>query len=351
MAKEIGVYIGTYTRKSPAEGIYYAKLDLESGKLKDLQLAARTPNPGFLVIHPNGKYLYAVGEMKDGFIRSFSIDPKTGKLKNINKQLSGGKGPCHVSMDQAGKYLFAANYGSGSAAVFPVAEDGSLKPASSIVQHQGSSITKRQKGPHAHSVNLSRDGRFLYVADLGMDKIMIYRCDPVTGRLSPGAPAFASMKPGAGPRHLAFLDDKVFVINELDSTVTSLKRNQDTGALNPVASVSTLPESFKGGNTCAEIAVDPSGRYLYGSNRGHDSIAVFLINPDGTLTRRGYLDKGIDVPRHFNIDPSGKFCVVGNQKSNSVKVFKIDEKTGIPGSEVASVAVGSPICIKFYDVK
>ncbi len=350
MAKEIGVYIGTYTRKSPADGIYYAKLDLDSGKLKDLKLAARTPNPSFLVIHPNGKYLYAVGEMKDGFIRSFSIDPKTGKLKKINQQSSGGKGPCHLSMDKEGKYLFAANYSSGSAAVFPVNQDGSLKPASSIVQHNGCSVTKRQKGPHAHSINLSNDGRFIYVADLGMDKIMTYKFDSNTGCLSSATPSYTTTKPGAGPRHLAFLNDKVFVINELDSTISTFKRNPGNGALIPVASVSTLPEGFEGKSTCAEIAVGPRGKYLYGSNRGHDSIVVFRINPDGTLKCSGYLDKGIDVPRHFNIDPSGNFCVVGNQKSGSVKVFKINVKTGIPGPEISSVEVGKPICIKLYDV-
>ncbi len=350
MAKDIGIYIGTYTRKSPADGIYYAKLDLDSGTLKDLKLAARTPNPSFLVIHPNGKYLYAVGEMKGGFIRSFSIEPETGKLKKINQQPSGGKGPCHVSMDNDGKYLFAANYGSGSVAVFPVNQDGALKPASSIVQHQGHSLTKRQKGPHAHSINLSRDGRFLYVADLGMDKIMIYKFDSNTGRLSSATPSCATTKPGAGPRHLAFLNDNVIVINELNSTVTTFKRNPDSGSLTRIASVSTLPEGFKGKNACAEIVICPGKQYIYGSNRGHDSIIVFRINPDGTLEGVGYLDKGIDSPRHFNIDPSGKYCVVGNQESGSVKVFRIDEKTGVPGSEVSSVEVGKPICIKFYNI-
>jgi 6-phosphogluconolactonase len=354
-AQVYDVYFGTYTRKSSSLGIYHAQFDSKTGKLSNPELAVKASNPSFLAIHPSGKYLYAVTEGKPGKISAFAIDPESKKLKLLNQTSSGGQGPCHVSLSQNGKTLLAANYGSGSVTSIPVNADGSLKEPASVIQHKGSSINRRrQQGPHAHSINLSPGQCFAYAADLGTDRVMIYRLNPETGKLTANNPPGFALKPGAGPRHTAFSPDGkfIYVINELDSTLLVLAYNPKNGALSEIQSISTLPEDFKGTNYPAELRVHPNGQFIYGSNRGHDSIVSYKIAPDGgKLTLSGFQQESIKNPRHFNIDPSGKFCLVANQDSDSVAVFAIDPKSGILKSPRQTVAIGKPVCIKFLTIQ
>ena len=350
------VYIGTYTGKQ-SKGIYRAELDLKTGKLSEPVLAAEVPNPSFLAIHPTGRFLYAVSEVgggkKAGSVHAFALSPKTGALAHLNEQSSGGAGPCHVTVDPTGKVVLAANYGAGSACSLPVGPDGKLGAPASVVQHRGTSVNKqRQEAPHAHSVNVDRAGRFAFVADLGLDKVMIYRLDPKDATLTPNEPAFVALEPGAGPRHFAFHPDgaAAYVINELDSTLTTMDYDPKAGALKPRQTVSTLPMPVKG-NSTAEVVVHPSGRFVYGSNRGHDSIAVFAVDPKThELRPAGHQRQHIKTPRNFAIDPTGTYLLVGNQGANTIAVFRIDPQTGALTSVGDPVAVPSPVCIRFLPV-
>jgi len=352
-AESLPVYFGTYTRpENSSKGIYRSTLDLETGKLSEPVLVAETKNPSFIDIHPNGKFLYAVSEAGGaGSVSAYAIDTDAGYLKFLNQQPSGGAGPCHVSIDHAGRNLLVANYGSGSASVIPIKVDGRLGKPTGFVQHQGSSVNpKRQKGPHAHSINVSPDNRFAFVADLGIDKIMIYKLDIEKGTIVANSPAFAKVKPGAGPRHFAFHPNGkyAYVINELDCTVTAFAYEAASGALTEIQSVTTLPKGFDGSNTCAEVRVHPSGKFLYGSNRGHDSIAVYRVDlAKGTLTFVEHETADIKTPRNFNIDPTGKFCLVANQGQDSIVVFRIDPETGALEPTGYKVSVGMPVCVRF----
>ena len=349
-AQTYDVYFGTYTKKSSSDGIYHTKFDTKTGKLATPELAVKTSNPSFIAIHPNGKYLYAVAEGSPGKVNAFVINSANKKLKLLNQTSSGGKTPCHLSVAENGKTLLVANYSSGSIVSIPINADGSLQKPISIIKHKGSSIIrKRQSAPHAHSINPSPDQRFAYAADLGIDKIMIYRLKP-DGKLTANTPASFSIKPGAGPRHFTFHPNGEFayVINELDNTLIVLKYNHKTGALTEIQTISTLPQNFNETSYPAEVRVHPNGKFVYGSNRGHDSIVCYEIDPDsGKLTLAGFQKEGIHNPRHFNIDPSGQFCLVANQNSDDVKVFAIDEKNGMLKLPHQAVAVGKPVCIKF----
>jgi 6-phosphogluconolactonase len=323
-------------------------------------LAAETVNPSFLAIHPNRRFLYAVGEVmefqgqKSGAVSAFSIDPATGKLTFLNKMSSRGMGPCHVSVDKTGKCVLVANYGSGSVAALPLKPDGSLSEATAFVQHTGSSVNpERQKGPHAHSINLSPDNRFAIAADLGLDQLLVYRFDPEAGSLTPNDPPFAKVNPGAGPRHFAFHPNGQFgyVINEMQSTVTALAYDAANGAFQELQTISTLPEDFKEENSTAEVQVHPNGRFLYGSNRGHNSIAVFAIDAaKGTLTPVERVSTQGRTPRNFGIDPTGSWLLAANQSTDNVAVFRIDPDTGrlTPTGQVLDVP--SPVCVKFLAV-
>jgi 6-phosphogluconolactonase len=350
-AQTYDVYFGTYTKNSPSDGIYHAQFQSEKGKLSTPEIAAKISNPSFVVIHPNGKYLYSVIEGNPGKVAAFAIDQKSKKLKFLNQAPSGGKVPCHVSITKNGKILLVANYSSGSLASIPINDDGTLQEPASIIFHKGSSIAgRRQRGAHTHSINLSPDQRFVYVADLGIDKIMIYRLNPDTGKLTENTPASLAIKPGAGPRHFTFHPNGKFayVINELDNTLIILKYTSETGALTKIQTISTLPQGFKGKSYTAEVRVHPNGKFIYGSNRGHDSIVTYKISPNsGILTLIGFQKEGISNPRHFNIDPSGKFCLVANQNSNNVGVFSIDQKNGMLKPPHQTVSIGKPVCIKF----
>ena len=347
------VYFGTYTGgQGASKGIYRSTLDLDTGKLSEPVLAAEARNPSFLEIHPSGKFLYAVSESGGaGSVSAYAIETGTGALTFLNQQPSSGAGPCHVSIDHAGKNVLVANYGSGSAAVIPIQSDGRLAEPTGFVQHEGSSVNlKRQKGPHAHSINVSADDRFAFVADLGIDKVMIYKLDIEKGTIVPNNPAFGKVKPGAGPRHFSFSPNGkyAYVINELDCTITAFAYDPASGALTEIQTVPTLPSGFDGSSTCAEVRVHPSGKFLYGSNRGHDSIAVYRIDPaKGTLVFVEHEMAGIKTPRNFNIDPTGTFCLVANQGGDSVVVFRINQKTGALEPTGHKISLGRPVCIRF----
>ena len=347
-------YVGTYTGPN-SRGIYAFRFDASTGELRSLGLMAESTNPSFLAVDPKGRFLYAANEIsnyesqKSGGISALATDRQTGKLVFLNEVPSRGQGPCYVTLDKTGRYVLVANYDGGSVAVFPVGPDGRLGAASAFVQHTGHGVNpQRQEGPHAHAIELSPDNRFAIAADLGLDELLIYRLDPSRGTLTPNNPPFATVEPGAGPRHLAFLPDGKFlyVINEMQSSITAF--SYDAGALRNLGTVSTLPKEFKGNNDAAEIAAHPTGKFLYGSNRGHDSIAVFSIDPAaGTLTPVEYASTRGKTPRNFAIDPTGSYLLVANQDSNSVVGFRIDAKTGrlTPTGQVLEFP--SPVCIAF----
>ncbi len=350
------VYFGTYTGDK-SRGIYTADLDLSSGKLTEPRLAAEAVSPSFLAIHPSGHWLYAVSEIDDlngrktGGVSAFAIEADGG-LRLLNQQPSEGRGPCHVTVDPSGKFALVANYGSGSAAALPIAADGRLGAASSVVQHEGKSVNpQRQEGPHAHSINLDASGRYAFVADLGLDQVKIYRFDPATGKLSPSDPAFVTLLPGAGPRHFAFhpQGDRAYVNNEMTSTITALRYAPEAGALQETQTLSTLPAGAEQpNNSTAEVQVHPSGRFVYVSNRGHDSIAGYEIESgSGNLTSLGNTPTGGHTPRNFGIDPTGQYLLAANQGTDNVVVFKIDAETGKLTPTGQEIKVGSPVCVKF----
>jgi 6-phosphogluconolactonase len=344
-------YVGTYT-SGEGKGIYSFRFDDSTGKLTAMGLAAATSDPSFLAVSPNHRFLYAVNEENAGSISAFSIDNAKGTLKLLNVVSSRGAGPCHLALDKAGKWLFVANYNGGSVAAFPVHDDGRLGEASAFAQHSGSSVNpQRQQDPHAHSVNISPDDRFVLVADLGLDQILTYRIDALKGPLTPAEPPFIKIAPGSGPRHLTFSPDGRFAyaINEMLGTVTMFQYESASGSLREFQTISALPAGFTGANSAAEIAVHPSGNFVYTSNRGDDSIAIFRVDEvdRGTLASQGWASSGGKTPRNFAIDPSGKFLLAANQDSGNLVVFRIDQRTGGLTPAGVEVNVPSPVSIVF----
>ncbi len=358
-SKEMLLYIGTYTSTGKSQGIYVHKFNLETGKLTPLHTVKNVAEPSFLTIDNSRKYLYAANELveyegkKSGAVSAFSIDQKTGNLQLLNKQPSLGDAPCFITTSENGKFVLVANYLGGNVSVYPIEKDGRLGASTDLAQHTGFGLNKdRQEAAHAHSITLDRNNRFAFAADLGIDKLMIYSFDDKTGNLKPNeAQAFYQTKPGAGPRHFSFHESGkfAFLINELDTTITSLAYDEKLGTLKEIQTVPTLPAGVSGAsNSCADIHVSPNGKFLYGSNRGHNSIVSYKIDEKtGRLEYIEHTPTGGKKPRNFAIEPNGKFLLAANQDSDSIVVFRIDEKTGKLQSTGNKAQVPVPVCLKF----
>ena len=354
------VYVGTYTT-GDSQGIYTFDLDLTTGKATEPKLAAELTNPSFLTFDPQHQFLYAVNEVNDfpgstgkgaGGVTAFRIDAATGALTKLNSQLSGGAGPCHLSVDATGKNVLVANYGGGSVAVLPVNDDGSLKPASAFIQHAGSSVDAgRQKGPHAHSVNLSADNKYAFVADLGLDQVLVYKFNAAQGSLLSNEPPAANVHPGSGPRHFAFHPNGKFAYsnNEMTLEETVFRYDSVKGVLEPIQYISTWPADAdrKGGST-AETQVHPSGKFLYVSNRGNGSIAIFQIQGDGTLKAAGHVSSGGKVPRNFSLDPTGHFLLAANQDNGVIAIYRINQETGALTPTGDQLQVPNSVCVRMF---
>lgn len=358
-AHESLVYVGTYTQTS-SKGIQVARFDSATGRLGEFTLAAEAVNPSFLAISPNRRHLYAVSESAGasfngrptGTVSAYSLDPITGALGLINTTPSAGPGPCYLSVTPNGSHVLVANYGGGTVALLPVRADGGLDGPSYVDQHEGASIhPTRQTAPHAHSINPSPDGRFAFAANLGTDRLYTYRIDATKHILVPAHPASISVEPGAGPRHLAFAPGGRFayVINELANTLGVFAVDPADGSIKSVQTVPLLPSGFAGESTAAEVAVHPSGRFVYGSSRGHDSIAVFQVDPaNHLLSLVEHVSAGGRNPRHFAVDPTGRWLIVANQKSDSLIVFAIDAENGRLKPTGQTVSIAMPVCVRFH---
>jgi 6-phosphogluconolactonase len=347
------VYVGTYTTKTSSKGIYSFHFDTATGQLTAIGVAAETPDPSWVAVHPSGKYAYAANEAgKASTVTAFAVDAESGKMTQLNQMPALGEDPCYMSFDKTGKYLLVANYTSGTVAVFPILADGRLGEHTAMVKDQGAlgPNKERQEAPHAHWIQTSPDNRFALVADLGLDEVLVYKFDAISGTLTPNEPAFAKLKAGSGPRHVVFYPNGkfVFAVSELSSTATSFAYDPQKGTLKELGAASTLPPGFSGRNDVAETAVQQNGKFLYVSNRGNDSIAIFSIDPGNrTLAPAGGISTGGKEPRHFAIDPSGKYLLAENQHSNNIVIFKIDAATGglTPTGQV--IEVPSPVDLTF----
>src|SRR5664280_1129545 len=360
------IYVGTYTDpiqfgtgqilEGKGEGIYAFRLDLTSGAMELVGKTTGVTNPSYLTFDTTQRFLYAVNELKtykgrpSGTVSAFAVDPTTGDLSFLNKQLTHGTDPCHVVVDKKRQLVFVANFMSGSICVLPVRDDGSLGEACDFIQHQGASIDPaRQKGPHAHSVTLDPANRHAFVPDLGLDKPIVYKVDAKRGMLEPNGIPWIKMRPGAGPRHVALHPGGTFayLVNELDSTIAVLHYDRRSGAFEQLQIVPTLPEGYDGASTCADIQISPSGAFVYASNRGHDSIVIYRVAPRaGRLAYVGHEPTGGRIPRSFAIDPTGRFLLAANQDTDTIVTFRIDARTGKlrPTGHVAHVP--TPVCVK-----
>lgn len=351
-SQEYYLLIGTYTNTG-SKGIYVYKFNAATGEAKWVSNTENAPNPSFLAVAPNGKYVYAVyeeGGQKNGQVSAYSFDRKKGTLTLLNKQPSGGDHPCYVNVTRNNKWVLAGNYTGGSLAVFAVNKDGSLKPAAQVIQHEGSSINKaRQEKAHVHSTIFSPKEDYVFVPDLGMDKVMIYKFNPASEKpLEPASTAFEAVKPGSGPRHFTFHPNNRFayLVEEMSGTVSAYQYNK--GKLTPIQNIATHPEGFKGAIGSADIHLSPDGKFLYASNRGDENtITIFSVNPfDGKLSLVGYESTKGEVPRNFMIDPTGNYLLVANQKTNNIAIFKRDKLTGKLQYTGKQIEVPAPVCLK-----
>jgi 6-phosphogluconolactonase len=362
------VYVGTYSEPilfgtgqvldGKGKGIYAFAFDPAAGALTPVGITAGVRNASYLAFDPARRFLFCVNEFKEydgkasGAVSAFRIDPGTGELHYLNTRASHGTDPCHLVVDATGRFVLVANFASGSVSVLPVGPDGALGEACCVVQHTGSSVDpRRQAGPHAHAVTIDRENRYVFVPDLGLDKVVIYAFDAATGKITPNAhQPWVATTPGAGPRQMVMHPGGAFayLINELDSTMTAYRYDGDTGSLQELQTLPTLPAGFSGLSTCAEVQIAPSGRFLYGSNRGHDSIAIYSIDQaTGRLTALGHESTRGQIPRNFEISPGGAFLAAANQDSNSVVMFRIDLDTGLLAPTGNVVEAGTPICVRF----
>lgn len=350
-AAEHLIFLGTYTR-TDGRGIYSVRLDDRTGALSAPKLAAETVNPSFVAFSPDRKFLYAVSE-SDAMAVPFSVHAADGTLTALQPpQPSGGPAPCHLATDKTGRVLVVANYHKGIVAALPIASDGKLG-APTVVQHYGHSVNpERQSSPHTHSVTLSPDNRHVIVCDLGLDRIFTYKLDLDNARLAPASPAFVTTPPGSGPRHFVFGADgrHAYAICEMGNLILAYAYDATQGALTPLQQIATLPADFPGASTCAEIRLHPNGRFLYGSNRGHDSLAVYAVSPtDGRLSLVEIVPCGGKNPRNFSLSPDGRWLVCANQNSNSLTVFSVDPATGRLTRTDATATVSLPVCVLFYN--
>lgn len=349
------VYVGTYTHKGTSEGIYIYRLDMTTGALTPAGVAGEAVNPSFLALDPQRRYLYAVNETMEfdgqpgGGISAFAVDPQSGALTYIDSQPTHGGAPCYASVDQTGRFVYAANYMGGNAAAFPVRADGGLDPASAVVQHTGAGVNpRRQEGPHAHSITLDPTNRFAFVADLGIDKVMAYQLDLAGGTLPAHTPPWIAVAAGAGPRHMAFhLNGQyAYLITEMGNTIIAFAYDAAQGTLAALQTVPALPADFAGRSTGADIHIAPSGKFLYGSNRGHDSIVIYAIDADtGLLTYVGHAPTLGKTPRNFAIDPTGTYLFAAHQDSDTVVAFAVNPETGHLTPTGHVTAVPMPVCV------
>jgi 6-phosphogluconolactonase len=356
-AHEVTIFVGTYTTgASTSKGIYRMRLNLDTGQLSTPELAAETVSPSFLALDPKKPLLYAANEVSTfqdkpgGGVSAFAIG-KDGSLKALNQEGSGGSGPCYVAVDRAGTRVLVANYGSGSIASLPIESNGRLKPASAKVQHEGSSVDPtRQKGPHAHSLNTDPTNHFALSADLGLDKLLVYKIG-AKGALAPNDPPSVSLPGGSGPRHFDFSPNGrfVYLANEMKSNVTVFSWDTTHGTLKEEQVIAMLPEGFSGNSSAADIHVHPSGKFVYASNRGHDSIVIYAADPQtGKLTLVGHQPTEGKTPRNFGIDPSGSYLLAANQQSDSVVAFKIDKTSGKLTPTGSTAHIAAPVCVRFF---
>ncbi|RRB04032.1 lactonase family protein [Larkinella rosea] len=354
--KEV-LYVGTYSTRG-SEGVYVLEFDRANGSLKQLQTVSNAKSPSFLAIHPTGKYLYSVNEAaaNSGGVSSYAIEAKTGKLTMMNQQSSYGRGPCHIAIDQTGKLAFVSNYGGGTFTVLPIQNDGKLGVATDTLKYEGKSAhAQRQEKPHIHSATISPNNRFVYVCDLGTDKVYIYEFDPASGKVKPAATPYVSVSPGSGPRHITIHPNGKFLYlaEELTSSVATFALNSKTGALTLIEdNVKTLPADFTGtNNTSADIHTDPKGRFLYQSNRGYNALAILSIAGDGKPTLIGQQPTEGKTPRNFLIDPKGEYAFAANQDTDNIVVYKVDGKTGKLTPTGNQIKVPAPVCLKLFTVK
>jgi 6-phosphogluconolactonase len=357
--EKLWAFVGTYTN-GKSEGIYVLQLDLKTGALSQKSVI-KSDNPSFVAIHPSEKFVYAVNELttfkgeKSGGVSAYSFDAASGELTFINQQSSKGGAPCHLVVDKTGRNVLLANYVGGSVTVLPInKKKGNLKTPSAFVQHEGSSVSPRQKGPHGHSINVDPKNKFAIAADLGLDQLLVYKFDAKKGTLIANEPAFAKTAAGAGPRHFAFHPSgkAAYVINEMNLTVTAFKYDAKAGKLTETQTISTIPPGLdtKGMST-AEVQVHPSGKFLYGSNRGHHSIVGYKIQDDGKLKYIENTNTGGETPRNFGLDPTGQYLLACNQGTDTIVVFKIDQKTGKLTNTGQEIAVPTPVCVKMMPVR
>ncbi len=367
MADHDLVYVGTYSEpilfgtgqvlQGRGRGIHVFRLDPATGALDPVTVVEGVRNASYLAFDPARRFLYCVNEfkeyqgMKSGAVSAFRIDRETGALQHLNTVASHGTDPCHLMVHPSGGHVLIANFASGSTTVLPILPDGSLGEARCVVQHEGSSVDpRRQAGPHAHAVAIDPTGRFVYVPDLGIDAVLVFVFDPATGRLSPhpDQPRVPTAR-GAGPRQLVLGPRGRFawLINELDSTMTAFRWDEGRGTLEPIQTLPTLPADFTGHSTCAEVQATPDGRFLYGSNRGHDSLAIYAIDPGtGRLTPVGHESTRGRIPRNFEIHPSGRFLIAANQDTDDLVVFRLDPDTGRLTDTGRRAGAGTPICVR-----
>lgn len=342
------LYVGTYTRKG-SHGIYGYRFNAKTGDVTPITQTKGLSSPSFLAIPPSHRFLYALGGVNGDSVRAFSIDRQSHELTLLNTQYVLGAGAAHVAVDKTGQWVIVGNYRSGNLTVLPVQADGSLGKAIQSIQHEGKSIDlERQDHAYVHSINIAPNNRDVFVPDLGMDKIMTYTLNEKTGQLSPGNPPFTSVTPGSGPRHFTFHPNGKFayVIQEMGALVTGFA--YASGKLTPIQTISTLPTDYTGRKWAADIHISPDGRFLYASNRAHESLAIFSIDPQtGQLTLVGHQPVNGKTPRNFAIDPTGNFVLVANQDSDNITIFKRDKQTGKLTPTGNEIQVSMPVCLKF----